>query len=141
VKRAIDWRAVEFVLSGAKLKLTGAEKRMVIRRVAHRMLDNTNRRDHYHSPATAALITTDQMAELMMTTGRSVQRIKDELRPADKRTCPVCGEPMWVYSNGFVEAHPDRLSEECELSGTALPPPPRGLAALRPDLYRWAVTA
>jgi hypothetical protein len=142
-RREIDWQAVEFVVQGERLQLTADEKKMVIRRVAHRMIDNDDRLHNWRSQSTAAKITAVAMAGRMMTSERSAQRIKDELRPADKRTCPVCREPMWVYDDGTIEAHPNRLMDECELSGTVLPPPVRGLAALRPDLFRWlpAVTS
>ena len=135
----IDWRAVQFVIDGDRLRLRADEKRMVIRRVAHRMLDHHDRIQKYGhwSPANAAKITADQMAERMVTTARSVQRFQEELRPADKRVCPVCREPMWVYDDGIVEPHPTPLMEECDLSGRQVPKPVRGLAAIRPDLYAW----
>ena len=141
MKRAIDWRAVDFVVSGERLDLTADEKKMVIRRLEHRMLDNAHRigRDRldYWSPTARHVITAASVAERMMTSERTAQRIRDELRVADKRKCPVCGEPMWVYDDDTVEAHPNRLMDECELSGMKLPARVRGLAALRPDLFAW----
>ena len=137
-RRPIDWRNVEFVVQGCRMKLTVDEKKMVIRRVAHRMMNDADRLENWRSPSTAAKLTAVQMAERMMTSERSAQRIKDELRPADKRTCTECGEPMWVYDDGTIEAHPNRISEQCELSGTVVPMPgAHGLAVIRPDLYGW----
>ena len=141
MRRQIDWRAVEFVVDGARLELSPDEKRMVIRRLSHRMLDNDTRvtKYAYWMQSNAAKLSAASVAERMGTSERTAQRIKDELRPAEKRVCPVCREPMWVYDDGTVEAHPNRLMEECELSGRQVPPPPRGLAAIRPDLYGWLV--
>lgn len=137
MKREIDWLAVDMVVGGARMKLTADEKRMVIRRLADRLLNNDEYKHDYWSPATITKITAGKLAERMFLTERSVQRIKDDLRPAQKQVCPVCREPMWVYDDGTVEAHPDRLADDCEMTGRQLPQPLRGLAALRPDLYPW----
>ncbi len=75
--------------------------------------------------------------ELFMRLGFPAQRLKDELPRAERQTCPVCREPMWVLDEGKVEPHPDSLMEQCVMSDRVMPPPLRGLAALRPDLYSW----
>ena len=110
--RRIDWRAVQFVCEGEKLRLSVEEKRMVIRRMEHRLLCNG---DSIWT-CTASKITADELAERMHTSARSVQRIRELLPHAHKRTCPDCGEPMWVYDDGTVEAHPRRTLEQCGFS-------------------------
>lgn len=133
----IDWLAVNFVVRGERLKLTPDEKHMAIRRLDERILTQNDCRNEFWSAATAAKLSAAQVAERMFISERSVCRLLAELPPADKRVCPVCREPMWVWRDGTVEAHPNRITEQCELSGHKLPQPVRGLAALRPDLYPW----
>lgn len=129
--RDIDWRAVDMVCEGTRLALTTDEKRMVIRRLAPKMLSTG---DWYWAKSTAAKLTAGQVAERLQTSERSVQRTLSELPDADKRVCPVCMEDMWVLDSGVVEPHADRLSEQCPMSGR---PMLTGLAAIRPDLYQW----
>lgn len=132
----IDWIAVDQVVTeNIPMKLTPTEKRMVVRRLESRMLTAD---DWYWSPKTAAKLTTPQVAELLFLSPRSVERMCKDLPPATEQVCPECGQRMWVYPNRIVEAHPTAYpDEECVLSETRLPAPVRGLAALRPDLYRW----
>lgn len=133
----IDWQAVNVVVKEHRpQRLRPDEKRMAVRRLSRRMLDNSDC-GNYWSPSYAAKITASQVAEWLFTTERSVQRIKDDLPPAVEQRCPECGEPCWVYPNRMIEAHPDRFRVECEASDTQLPAPLQGLAAVRPDLYRW----
>lgn len=95
---------------------------MVVRRLDARM--RTQRRDG---------ITASEVAQRLGTTARSVERMLAELRPAAESRCPVCREPMWIVE-GVVEDHPDALFVTCPMSGQETV---RGLAAHRPDLYRW----
>lgn len=123
----IDWYAVNTVCTErvAMRHLTSDEKRMVVRRLLEKMRRTSSRNDH--------TITAGYVAELLGTTERSIERYIAELPPADKRTCPVCREDMWVIGSE-VEPHPDRLLDECPMSYSQTR---KGLAAIRPDLYRW----
>ena len=121
----IDWLAVEMVCNGTALRLTAVERRMVMRRLADKMARTGS---VYETGLTA-----EEVARRLGCTSRSVERFKNDLPPADKRKCPVCGNPMWVIA-GRVEAHPDRLFNECLMSGRYVR---SGLAAERPDLYLW----
>jgi hypothetical protein len=129
----IDWLAVDMVCQGTPLALNPSEKKMVIRRLSHRMLSQG---DWYWSQTTASKLTAAQVAERLQTTERSVQRMRDELPDGERQVCPVCRQDMWVVE-GRVEAHPDSLFEQCPMSMEYLPAPVRGLAALRPDLFAW----
>ena len=127
-RAAIDWLAVHWVVSeGTALKLHTAERRMAMRRLADKMLKNTD------SPY-AQKLTAFEVARRLHITDRSVIRYLADMQPGEKRICPVCREDMWVV-DGVVEAHPDRLFTECPMSGTQVR---RGLAAIRPELYAWA---
>ena len=121
----IDWLRVDMVCNGTPLKLTPAEKRMAIRRLADKMSAT--------SSMYATGLSSEEVARRLQTTPRSVERLKRELIPAERRICPVCREPMWVIGSE-VEAHPDRLFGECPMSYSQTR---RGLAAIRPDLYGW----
>ena len=130
--RYIDWLAVDMVCQGTSLALTSDEKKMVIRRLAPRMLTAT---DWHWAQATANKLTTGQVAERLQLSERSLERIKDQLPLANSATCPVCRERMWVMvKDGIVEAHSDSRYQQCPMSGRQVL---RGLAAIRPDLYRW----
>jgi hypothetical protein len=126
----IDWLAVEMVCNGATLQLTGDEKRVAMRRLSEKMLTNS---DCYYS--SSHKLTAEEISRRMKTTTRSVQRLNSDLPPAHKTTCPVCRQTMWI-SNGVVEPHPDSLYVDCPMTGRQTL---RGLAAVRPDLYRWAL--
>ena len=121
----IDWLRVDMVCNGTPLKLTTDERRMVVRRLADKMARTGS---IYEIGLTA-----EEIGCRLGCTSRQVERYKADLPPADKRTCPVCGEPMWVIG-AEVEPHPDRLFEECPMSYSQTR---KGLAAIRPDLYRW----
>lgn len=123
----IDWYAVHTVCSErvAMHHLKSDEKRMVVRRLLEKMRRTSARNDQ--------AVTADYVANLLGTTQRSIERYIAELPPADKRVCPVCREDMWVI-NGEVEPHPDRIFRECPMSYSQTR---KGLAAIRPDLYRW----
>ena len=126
--RDIDWQAVHWVVTeGCPLKLHTAERRMAMRRLADKMLKNTD------SPY-AQKLTAYEVARRLQITDRSVIRYLAEMSPGEKKVCPVCREDMWVV-DGVVEAHPDRLFTECPMTGTQIR---RGLAAIRPELYAWA---
>lgn len=123
----IDWLRVEMVCNGTALKLEPDERRMVIRRLSDRMqkLD-----DWFGDPRK---LSCSEVARRLGVTERSVLRYANDLPAADKQVCQVCHEPMWVI-DGVVEPHPDRIFEECPMSGQQMR---RGLAATRPDLYQW----
>lgn len=136
----IDWLAVESVVIQRKPQILNAEeRRAAIRRLEHLMLTN---QDWSQS---ATKITYEQVAWLIRkpdrVTGkptpisvRSVERLMGELPKATKCVCPDCFEDMWV-ADGVVEPHPTRYFEkECPSSGCYAR---TGLAAIRPDLYRW----
>lgn len=107
----IDWVAVDFVVNGSQLALRPCEKRAVIRRLADRM-----RPIHATNWDTRWKWTSEDIADRMYVSARQVQRMKDELPQAEKTLCPVCGQDMWVWVNGVVEAHPDALNQECPMS-------------------------
>lgn len=129
----IDWTAVHMVVAEGVVMshLKPAEKRMVIRRLADKML----------KPGEpwfgSGKLRSSEVARRLDTTIRSVERMKTDLPPGVKQTCPVCRQPMWVVC-GEVEAHPTRLDEQCPMSGRQML---TGLAAVRPDLYRWMEVA
>lgn len=121
----IDWLAVEMVCNGTPLKLTTDERRMVMRRLDEKMIKSS-------SPYAVGL-SAEEVGRRLGVTSRSVERFQAQLPPADKRKCPVCGQTMWVIG-AEVEAHPDALFNECPMSYSLTR---KGLAAIRPDLYRW----
>jgi len=121
----IDCLAVEMVCNGTALRLTAVERRMVMRRLADKMARTGS---VYETGLTA-----EEVARRLGCTSRSVERFKNDLPPADKRKCPVCGNPMWVIGSE-VEPHPDSLFNECPMSYSQTR---KGLAAIRPDLYQW----
>ena len=124
----IDWLAVEWVCSGVVLKLKPQEKRAVIRRLMPRMLEN--RESSFYTNK----LSSTEVARRMVTTERSVERYKAELAGATETSCPHCRQRMWVIA-GQIAPHPNvQLSEDCPMSGRETV---RGLAATRPDLYRW----
>ena len=130
--RHIDWLAVDMVCQGTSLALTPDEKRMVIRRLAPRMLKSN---DWHWAQATANKLTSGQVAQRLQISDRSVERIKDQLPLANSAICPVCRETMWVIAkDSIVEEHSDSRYQQCPMSKRQML---RGLAAVRPDLYRW----
>ena len=127
----IDWLAVDMVCSGASMALHPDERRAALRRMAARMIVNGDSMYDY-----SGLLSAEEVGRRIRMDVRSVQRIRSGLPPATETTCPVCRERVWVAGN-VVEPHPDRLLEDCPMGGRAMPAPVRGLAALRPDLFRW----
>jgi len=114
--KPIDWRAVDSVLDGHTITtLSPRERRMVARRLKWRM----------NSPGVTSIfpgiLTTDDLAARLGCTDRHAQRLLDEMAPALRQVCPVCGGDMWVLvADGVVEEHPDSLRLECPLSGFVL---------------------
>jgi hypothetical protein len=95
--RDIDWQAVHWVVTeGCPLKLHTAERRMAMRRLADKMLKNTD------SPY-AQKLTAYEVARRLQITDRSVIRYLAEMSPGEKKVCPVCREDMWVV-DGVVLA-------------------------------------
>jgi hypothetical protein len=128
----IDWPSVDYVVTIGPLHgLRVPEKKMAVRRFAEKM----NRTPSIY----AAGLTTGEVAHRLGITERSVERTLAQLPPGVKNNCPKCGEFMWVV-DGIVEAHPGRLLDkgDCEMSNKQMF---RGLAAIRPDLYRWLEAA
>ena len=109
----IDWRAVQWVCQGEKLKLSVGEKQMVVRRMSERLLGS---RESVWATAVGK-VTLDDLAERMHTTSRSVMRMRDSLKPATRRRCLICRQDMWVLDDGTVEAHPTSMFDQCCLSG------------------------
>lgn len=131
--RDIDWLAVDMVAyEGRTVPLKSAERRAVIRRVKHRMLKN----NESSLDLPPGVLTARMLAERMATSAREVQRIVATQKPATKKPCPVCRQSMWVLDDGTVEQHPNSLNETCEMSLREMQTV-RGLARIRPDLYRW----
>ena len=126
----IDWLAVETVLSGGSY--TGLDKptmTAIIRRLNHRI------RNTHDSPYTEK-ISLDDISRRLGTTERMVLRIRESLPAAKSVECPWCRETVWMAK--VIEPHhdpdPKKWNQTCQLSGK---PMLTGLAATRPDLYRW----
>ena len=124
----IDWLAVDMAISGVRLKLRPDEKRAVVRHFANRM------RQLNECSISSQKLTSADLAERLGTTERSIERYKAELAGGTEGPCPVCRNQMWTV-RGTVLPHADSLFVECPMS--AQEHGPRGLAAERPDLYRW----
>ncbi len=127
----IDWLAVETVCTGTAIAgLSKAEMTAAIRRMNHRI------RNAEDSPYADHKISLDEVARRLCTNERMVLRIRESLPAAKPVTCPVCLQQVWV-AKGFVEPHPDtaHFNYDCPMSGKQML---TGLAAIRPDLYRWA---
>jgi hypothetical protein len=127
----IDWLAVDTVLSnGSYSGLDKPTMVAIIRRLNHRIRNTDD------SPY-AEKISLDDIARRMGTTERMVLRIRESLPAVKPMKCPVCCQQVWV-ANGKVEPHPDTSPEhfnyDCPMSGQKTL---TGLAAVRPDLYRW----
>jgi len=155
LRRAIDWQAVDYVVRGGTLHgLTSAEVRMIARQVSDRMLDVGDSSKHIPP----GKLTATMMGERVGMSETGMQAVFRRLPEAERRRCPECRGDMWVLANGVIEEHGDRyLQDSCTMSdrladGTvALQPMPRrllprrlllrGLARMRPDLYRWLVAS
>ncbi len=106
-----DWFAVSCVLNGTRLPLTPDERKAVVRRLEHRLIN-------HGEPPRLTDVTVERVAELLGCTTRTVERIKQSLPQADRLSCPICREDMWVLlEDGIVEAHPDTFYQRCPMSG------------------------
>ena len=106
----IDWLAVEMVCNdGHCLKLRHSEAMAVIRRLDERMLAVSD--PVWDIPP--GKLTSQQVAQRLRTTDRSVMRWRKDLPPATKATCAVCDQTMWVLDDGYIEPHPNRLLRTC----------------------------
>ena len=126
----IDWLAVETVCTGTAIAgLTKAEMTAAMRRMNHRI------RNTEDSPYADNKISLVEVARRFCTNERMVCRLREALPAAKPMKCPVCLQQAWV-ANGVVEPHPDTgiFNYDCPMSGQ---PMLTGLAAERPDLYRW----
>lgn len=133
----IDWAAVEWVIQGHAKVLTTRERQLALRRLGPRMID-ANSGDNRHIPP--GRFTAEQLGQRMGCTGTALWRTWRRLPPAERRRCPKCRGPMFVLTDGVVEEHGDGFHNRCGMSGRRMPPAPRGMAAIPPDLYRWAET-
>jgi hypothetical protein len=128
----IDWAAIEWVAQGCAAILTPRERKLAVRRLAHRLIDQAwNVND-----IPAGRLTAAQLGALMGCTDAAVIQTRRRLPPAERRRCPECGGVMFVLAGGVVEEHGDGFHERCAMSDRLVP---RGLAAVRPDLYPWLV--
>jgi hypothetical protein len=126
----IDWLAVETVCTGTAIAgLTKAEMTAAIRRMNHRIRNNDDGCYADHK------ISLDEVARRLCTNERMVLRIRESLPAVKPTKCPVCCQQVWV-AEGFVEPHPDtaHFNYDCPMSRQQML---TGLAAERPDLYRW----
>lgn len=110
----LDWLAVQLATEGKRTVLRyPEERRAVVRFYTRRMLNfGDNPVD-----LPPGIITAHEVAAMIGTTARSVQRIRGELPPAVKQRCPRCSEPMWRREDGSVEPHPDRWNQTCQYFG------------------------
>lgn len=106
---SVDWFAVDCVLNGTTLPLTPDERRMVVRRMEHRLLVM----GHHDVPG---MLTAAELGERMGCTARTVDRISATLPPADKMVCDVCRCDMWVLRNDVIEPHSDFIFKDCPTS-------------------------
>lgn len=116
-RRHIDWQAVTFTVSGTRMpNLTPDERRMVVRRLKHRLETVSG----CTLPPLPGRLSTAMVAQRLGVTDRSVERVLADLGEAPKRDCPVCGTQMWLLPDSLVEAHPDSLLNQCPLSNYLL---------------------
>jgi len=109
----IDWHIVDVVCNGTIAPLTVEERDAALRRMADRMLDNS---DSYLS---GNKITTVEVARRLGVNERTVQRMKAALPESVRELCPVCRQTMWIVED-IVEPHPDSLNQECPMSNRSV---------------------
>lgn len=107
---SIDWFAVDCVVSGTPLNLQPEERVAAVRRLQHKLIPNGH-------PPTLGLLTSEEVGRRIGVTARTVDRIKEQMPAADKLKCDVCGAPMWVRYDDFIEPHADDFFKECPMSG------------------------
>lgn len=111
----IDWRAVGFAVSGVRMKLdTAAEKRMAVRMLTTRMVGPDVATQHI----TSGMLTAAEVARLIGTSPRNVERIQQSLPAATAATCDHCGMHMWVIdATRVIEEHSNQFGTRCQKSG------------------------
>lgn len=111
----IDWRAVGFAVSGVRMKLdTAAEKRMAVRMLTARMVSPDVATQHI----TSGMLTAAEVARLIGTSPRNVERIQQSLPAATAARCEHCGMRMWVIdATRVIEEHPNQFGTRCQKSG------------------------
>jgi hypothetical protein len=110
----VDWLAIENVILGFSAPLNSAEKRLVVRRLAHRLMSITDNR----SLVPPGMITQAQLGKRMGVTSDAVTQILRRLPPATRRRCPDCRSAMWVFdASGVVEEHSNGFLDRCRMSG------------------------
>lgn len=120
--KTLDWLAVEAVCQGHRMPLRmWEEKRAVVRFYAPRIvaLDDLRYRGRAVHDLPPGVMTAGDVAMLMDTSTRSVQRIRASLRPAVKSVCPRCSQPVWLCDDGSVDVHPTRWNDTCDYGGVA----------------------
>ena len=117
----IDWRAVYWLVNGDRKQITNLnknEQRAVIRRLQDKMIPAHGPQHFNPYPW---MISHDEIGQRIGVTGRTIMRILTEMPDANPDWCPVCGCGMWIVAaDSLVEAHPDRLMNECPLSNYLL---------------------
>ncbi|ALA48600.1 hypothetical protein POPTART_53 [Mycobacterium phage PopTart] len=96
----IDWFAVECASNGTPMRLNTDERRMMVRRRPN--------------------LPEDELARRSFCTVRTIERDRADLADAEQQQCPLCGQTAWVIHTGIVEAHPDKLLQECPMSGQSV---------------------
>ncbi|MEZ0366778.1 hypothetical protein ACAG26_24195 [Mycobacterium sp. pUA109] len=118
----VDWLAISWVCSGTPIALTDDERRMAVRRMVPRMVTRAEVSRDLSSADWLARgrFTAEEVGRRIGVGERQVYRIRDSLPAADTDECPVCRERIWVVA-GVAEEHPDRLLNECPMSGREMP--------------------
>lgn len=107
----IDWRAVSWCVSSTRMTdLTYTERQMVVRRLRPRM-------PAAGKPPRPGQLTANLIGDLIGTTGQAVQKMIERLPAATVTVCPACHEMCWRLDDTTLESHPDRLMEQCGMSG------------------------
>ena len=113
--REHDWLAISWCLNGTRIThLTPSERRMAARRFQPRL-------PALRATAGPGQIPIADAAHLMGIAKSGLEKILKQLPPAEPTVCPVCRENCWRLEDGTVEAHPDRMHQQCPMSWHELP--------------------
>ena len=112
----VDWLVVEWVCqsSHARPILTSAERRMVVRRLAHRIAGNVE----IEAGLRPGRLSAGDVGNRIGTSSYAVWKIIERLPAATRHRCPDCCGDMWVIdATGTVEDHGNGYLEQCVMVG------------------------